>query len=189
MPMYAGIGGAVRELVELHAGVGGVVKELDAKYAGIGGVRKQIYQKQDTCLRYNVINQSSYEISQLDYSYPSGQGHTITSGNSGATASACRAKGFTFNTETGIYTLQNPETVQKTLTTGVKGLFTCVLSDGWYITAKIGSEFPVTSTVVFKVTQTDAYLNEYNLNCGGSSYNVYLTGSGYATLELTRYSR
>lgn len=42
-PLYAGIGGVVRELTEMHAGIGGVVTPLTEMWAGIGGVNKQIF--------------------------------------------------------------------------------------------------------------------------------------------------
>ena len=42
-PLYAGIGGVVREIKELYTGVGGVVKPLTEMWAGVGGVNRQIF--------------------------------------------------------------------------------------------------------------------------------------------------
>ena len=42
-PLYAGVGGVVRELTEVYTGVGGVVKPMTEMWAGIGGVNKQIF--------------------------------------------------------------------------------------------------------------------------------------------------
>ena len=42
-PLYAGIGGVVRELTEMYTGVGGVVKPLTEMWAGIDGVKRQIF--------------------------------------------------------------------------------------------------------------------------------------------------
>ena len=42
-PLYAGIGGVVRELTEMDAGVNGVVTPLTEMWAGVGGVNRQIF--------------------------------------------------------------------------------------------------------------------------------------------------
>lgn len=42
-PLYAGIGGVVRELTEMYTGVGGVVKPMTEMWAGVGGVQRQIF--------------------------------------------------------------------------------------------------------------------------------------------------
>lgn len=42
-PLYAGIGGVVRELTEMYTGVGGVVKPMTEMWAGVSGVQRQIF--------------------------------------------------------------------------------------------------------------------------------------------------
>ena len=42
-PLYAGVGGVVRELTEIYTGVGGVVKPMTEMWAGVGGVQRQIF--------------------------------------------------------------------------------------------------------------------------------------------------
>lgn len=42
-PLYAGVGGVVRELTELYTGVGGVVTPFTEMWAGIDGVNRQIF--------------------------------------------------------------------------------------------------------------------------------------------------
>ena len=42
-PLYAGIGGVVRELTEMHAGINGVVTPLTEMWAGVDGVNRQIF--------------------------------------------------------------------------------------------------------------------------------------------------
>ena len=42
-PLYAGIGGVVRELTEMHTGINGVVTPLTEMWAGVGGVERQIF--------------------------------------------------------------------------------------------------------------------------------------------------
>lgn len=42
-PLYAGIGGVVRELTEMYTGVDGVVKPMTEMWAGVGGVNRQIF--------------------------------------------------------------------------------------------------------------------------------------------------
>lgn len=42
-PLYAGIGGVVRELTEMHTGINGVVTPLTEMWAGIDGVNRQIF--------------------------------------------------------------------------------------------------------------------------------------------------
>lgn len=42
-PLYAGVGGVVREIKELYTGVNGVVKPLTEMWAGVGGVNRQIF--------------------------------------------------------------------------------------------------------------------------------------------------
>lgn len=42
-PLYAGIGGVVRELTEMDAGINGVVTPLTEMWAGVGGVNRQIF--------------------------------------------------------------------------------------------------------------------------------------------------
>lgn len=42
-PLYAGIGGVVRELTEMYTGVGGVVKPMTEMWAGVDGVKRQIF--------------------------------------------------------------------------------------------------------------------------------------------------
>lgn len=50
-PLYAGIGGVVRELTEMYAGVGGVVKPMTEMWAGIGGVERQMF----STVKYSVV--------------------------------------------------------------------------------------------------------------------------------------
>lgn len=42
-PLYAGIGGVVRELTEMYTGIGGVVKPMTEMWAGVSGVERQIF--------------------------------------------------------------------------------------------------------------------------------------------------
>ena len=42
-PLYAGIGGVVRELTEMDAGINGVVTPLTEMWAGVDGVNRQIF--------------------------------------------------------------------------------------------------------------------------------------------------
>lgn len=42
-PLYAGIGGVVRELTEMDAGINGVVTPLTEMWAGVGGVSRRIF--------------------------------------------------------------------------------------------------------------------------------------------------
>lgn len=42
-PLYAGIGGVVRELTEMYTGVGGVVRPMTEMWAGVDGVNRQIF--------------------------------------------------------------------------------------------------------------------------------------------------
>lgn len=42
-PLYAGIGGVVRELTEMDTGINGVVKPMTEMWAGVGGVNRQIF--------------------------------------------------------------------------------------------------------------------------------------------------
>ena len=42
-PLYAGIGGVVRELTEMHTGINGVVTPLTEMWAGVDGVERQIF--------------------------------------------------------------------------------------------------------------------------------------------------
>ena len=42
-PLYAGIGGVVRELTEMDAGINGVVTPMTEMWAGVGGVNRQIF--------------------------------------------------------------------------------------------------------------------------------------------------
>ena len=42
-PLYAGIGGVVRELTEMHTGINGVVTPLTEMWAGVDGVNRQIF--------------------------------------------------------------------------------------------------------------------------------------------------
>lgn len=42
-PLYAGIGGVVRELTEMHTGIKGVVTSLTEMWAGVDGVERQIF--------------------------------------------------------------------------------------------------------------------------------------------------
>lgn len=42
-PLYAGIGGVVRELTEMDTGINGVVTPLTEMWAGVGGVQRQIF--------------------------------------------------------------------------------------------------------------------------------------------------
>lgn len=42
-PLYAGVGGVVRELTEMDAGINGVVTPLTEMWAGVNGVNRQIF--------------------------------------------------------------------------------------------------------------------------------------------------
>lgn len=79
-PLYAGIGGVVRELTEMDAGINGVVTPLTEMWAGVNGVNRQIFsiikmatwQKWDIKTMYRYTR-SSRSITEL-YS-PSGRWH------------------------------------------------------------------------------------------------------------------
>lgn len=45
-PLYAGIGGVVRELSDVDAGTNGVVTPLTEMWAGVGGVQRKIFEKE-----------------------------------------------------------------------------------------------------------------------------------------------
>lgn len=47
-PLYAGVGGVVRELTEMDAGVNGVVKPMTEMWAGVDGVNRQIFSADTT---------------------------------------------------------------------------------------------------------------------------------------------
>lgn len=57
-PLYAGIGGVVRDLTEMHTGINGVVKPMTEMWAGIGGVERQIFSAGPELVPVTV--QSSY---------------------------------------------------------------------------------------------------------------------------------
>ena len=45
-PLYAGIGGVVRKLTDMHTGINGVVTPLTEMWAGVGGVQRKIFGKE-----------------------------------------------------------------------------------------------------------------------------------------------
>lgn len=48
-PLYAGIGGVVRELTEMYTGINGVVKPMTEMWAGIDGVKRKIFSAKEPC--------------------------------------------------------------------------------------------------------------------------------------------
>ena len=60
MPMYAGIGGVVRELTEMYTGVGGVVKPMTEMWAGIDGVKRKIFSSGPELIPVTVQSSSSW---------------------------------------------------------------------------------------------------------------------------------
>lgn len=52
MPLYAGIGGAQKEIGEIYAGIGGYAKKLEQLYAGVGGAAKELLPSGYTWKRY-----------------------------------------------------------------------------------------------------------------------------------------
>lgn len=48
-PLYAGVGGVVRELTEMYTGINGVVTPLTEMWAGVGGVERQIFSGGTIC--------------------------------------------------------------------------------------------------------------------------------------------
>ena len=49
-PLYAGIGGVVRELTEMHTGINGVVTPLTEMWAGIDGVQRKIFSTTESAI-------------------------------------------------------------------------------------------------------------------------------------------
>ena len=45
-PLYAGIGGVVRELTEVNTGINGVVRPMTRMWAGVNGVQRKIFGKE-----------------------------------------------------------------------------------------------------------------------------------------------
>ena len=83
-PLYAGIGGVVRELTDLYTGVGGVVKPMTEMWAGVGGVNRQIFSAGTPCTIEYSLPSSEFIISVNGQNYTDGSG-TI-SANVGDTA-------------------------------------------------------------------------------------------------------
>ena len=65
-PLYAGIGGVVRELTEMYTGVGGVVKPMTEMWAGIGGVNRQIFSAGPELVNIQIRLADSSSESWLD---------------------------------------------------------------------------------------------------------------------------
>lgn len=59
-PLYAGVGGVVRELTEMDAGINGAVKSMTEMWAGVDGVNRQIFSKLCT-VRITGFGSSEYE--------------------------------------------------------------------------------------------------------------------------------
>lgn len=64
-PLYAGIGGVVRELTEMDAGINGVVTPLTEMWAGVGGVQRQIFSavKNQTWQKWSADSKIGYSSS------------------------------------------------------------------------------------------------------------------------------
>lgn len=56
MPLYAGIGGAQKEIGALYAGVGGAAKQIDSLYAGVGGSAKDLFSSGYRWRKYNLTS-------------------------------------------------------------------------------------------------------------------------------------
>ena len=83
MPLYAGIGGVVRELTEMHTCINGVVTPLTEMWAGVDGVNRQIFssikmatwQKWDLKTTYSfrrktsINNKDTYTGGNVTYKY------------------------------------------------------------------------------------------------------------------------
>ena len=59
-PLYAGIGGVVRELTEMYTGVDGVVKPMTEMWAGVRGVERQIFSA--VTLPVFVVDGTQYQF-------------------------------------------------------------------------------------------------------------------------------
>lgn len=61
-PLYAGIGGVVRELTEMHTGINGVVTPITEMWAGVNGVNRQIFNtiKMATWQKWDVKTMYKY---------------------------------------------------------------------------------------------------------------------------------
>ena len=68
-PLYAGIGGVVRELTEMDAGINGVVTPLTEMWAGVNGVNRQIFSAGTTVgdLAVGDIIQLRENLVPVDY--------------------------------------------------------------------------------------------------------------------------
>lgn len=62
-PLYAGIGGVVRELTEMDAGINGVVTPLTEMWAGVGGVNRQIFK---------YVTLSAFVLNGVTYNFEPG---------------------------------------------------------------------------------------------------------------------
>ena len=64
-PLYAGIGGVVRELTEVDAGIGGVVTPLTEMWAGIDGVKRQIFSAGKAISEYSVGDELLIQVDEI----------------------------------------------------------------------------------------------------------------------------
>ena len=58
-PLYAGIGGVVRELTEMDAGINGVVTPLTEMWAGVNGVQRQIFQSRPSVVNIKIVGEGA----------------------------------------------------------------------------------------------------------------------------------
>lgn len=64
-PLYAGVGGVVRELTEMYTGIGGVVKPMTEMWAGVGGVNRQIFKKTIAIGNTIQLNENNVAVDYL----------------------------------------------------------------------------------------------------------------------------
>lgn len=76
-PLYAGIGGVVRELTEMYTGVGGVVTPLTEMWAGVSGVERQIFSTVKYSVVIAVFNYSNYPDSDRAYILIDGKTYNV----------------------------------------------------------------------------------------------------------------
>ena len=122
-PLYAGIGGVVRELTEMDAGINGVVTPLTEMWAGVGGVNRQIFSTVKYSVVIAVFNYSNYPDSDQAYILIDGKTYNVYDRAEVSPGTNIRIMFYSGYTQKSVSVVENGQTTSLTIQKDSTGWF------------------------------------------------------------------
>lgn len=109
-PLYAGIGGVVRELTEMHTGIGGAVRELTEMWARVDGVNRQIFSAVKYSVVIAIFNYANYPDSDQAYILIDGKTYSVYDRAEVSPGTNIRIMFYPWYTQRSVSVVENSQT-------------------------------------------------------------------------------